>query len=462
MSGKSVQIIKCRDDSEPAFLEEDSDEVGHFRLRDGDARSWLGEDGSIGPDRLRTRIEPWLTSIVQAEHLNLLVGSGLTQAVHLEAADKPLPGMSKCEFGIYAKEIDEAARLAAQRASRASGNIEDQIRVANDLLRGMEILNLGEAALADDITRLNEELSSNLEKFVAGLLEGERGALTAEETKRTAAFNLLVSFLMSFASRIGTRDRLQIFTTNYDRFIEAGADLAGLHLIDRFVGKLAPLFRSSRLDIDLHYNPPGIRGEPRFVEGVARFTKLHGAIDWVDTGDSIVRVGMPFGADSVAPYMPTMRGGERSGGRQLMIYPNASKDRETAAYPYVELFRDFASAICRPHGALVCYGYGFGDEHINRVIEDMLTIPSTHLVIISWDDPLNRIMDLYERVGRTAQITLLVGSHFGSLRQLVTHYLPKPAIDRATSRMADLLKARWGARQEAPSPPETGASGPVP
>ena len=85
---------------------------------------------------------------------------------------------------------------------------------------------------------------------------------------------------MSFASRSGTRDRLNIFTTNYDRLIEAGAELAGLHLLDRFVGQLMPIFRSSRLDLDMHYNPPGIRGEPRYLEGVARLTKLHGTIDW--------------------------------------------------------------------------------------------------------------------------------------------------------------------------------------
>lgn len=58
-----------------------------------------------------------------------------------------------------------------------------------------------------------------------------------------------------------------------------------------------------------------------------------------------------------------------------MIYPNAAKDRETADYPYVELFRDLAVAVCRPNSTLVTYGYGFGDEHVNRVIRDMLTIP---------------------------------------------------------------------------------------
>ena len=81
---------------------------------------------------------------------------------------------------------------------------------------------------------------------------------------------------------------MQIFTTNYDRCIEMGAEVAGLHLLDRFVGTLA-IFRSSRLDVDMHYNPPGIRGEPRYLEGVARFTKLHGSVDWVNTAKSIRR-----------------------------------------------------------------------------------------------------------------------------------------------------------------------------
>ena len=132
---------------------------------------------------------------------------------------------------------------------------------------------------------------------------------------------------------------------------------------------------------------------------------------------------------------------------RLMIYPNAAKDRETAAHPYVELFRDFAAAICRPNSAVVCYGYGFGDEHINRVLEDMLTIPSAHLVIIAHGDPIGRIMRTYERLGRHAQVTLLIGDHLGDLQSL-TDYLPKPAIDRTTFRMAELLKSRWHVGQQ--------------
>jgi hypothetical protein len=286
--------------------------------------------------------------------------------------------------------------------------------------------------------------------------------ITANEEKREGAYNYLVSFLMSFASRTGTRDRLHLFTTNYDRLIEAGAEVAGMHLLDRFVGALAPIFRSSRLDLDMHYNPPGIRGEPRYLEGVARFTKLHGSVDWADCDRSIRRLGIPFGAKSLNPYL-TAPGVAAASPIQLMIFPNAAKDRETAAYPYVELFRDFAAAACRPNHTLVAFGYSFGDEHINRVIEDMLTIPSTHLVVIAYDDPLNRIMKTYERLGRHAQISLLVGDHIGEFRALVDHYLPKPAIDRTTFRMAELLKSRWGTVQadgeeKTEAGPETGES----
>ena len=132
----------------------------------------------------------------------------------------------------------------------------------------------------------------------------------------------------------------------------------------------------------------------------------------------------------------------------MLVYPNAAKDVETLEYPYADLFRDFAAATCRPNSVVVSYGYGFGDDHVNRVLSDMLTIPSTHLVIISYDDAAGRLRTFCDRVARDVQITLLVGLHFGDLTTLVENYLPKPAIDRATWRMMDLLRRRARPRAE--------------
>lgn len=445
MSGTPKNYIKVRDDKRP--IEFVTDENG-FKLSEGQETSWVSGD-TFTQKELRSRIEPWLTSLFQSEHLSLLAGSGLTHAVHYLAAGKGAAGMGALTLSNHQTEITQAAENAADAAGREKGNLEDQLRVANELLRGLEIMQDSKA------DALRKELEEGMKSFALSILQSESGIATAEEAKREQAFNTLVTFLMSFASRTGVRDRLNIFTTNYDRLIEAGAELAGLHLLDRFLGNLMPIFRSSRLDLDMHYNPPGIRGEPRYLEGVARYTKLHGSVDWVQTGKDIRRIGLPFGAEKVTPYIqaPGLGGVTAN---QLMIYPNAAKDRETADYPYVELFRDLAAAVCRPNSTLVTYGYSFGDEHINRVIRDMLTIPSTHLVVISYDDPLGRIMKTYEEMGRPSQISLLIGPALADLATLTEHYLPKAAIDKTTFRMSELLKQRWGTSQtEDKKPPES-------
>lgn len=435
----AANTLKTRDDPKPLLFTAVEES---FKLETGSQASWLQGD-NFGRKELRSRIEPWLTSLFQSEHLSLLAGSGLTHAVHYLAAGKGAAGMGALTLSNHQSHIDQAAQKASEAAGRKKGNLEDQLRVANELLRGLEILQQDSEANA-----LSKELQTGMQAFAQSILTSEAGIATAANEQREHAFNILVTFLMSFASRTGVRDRLNIFTTNYDRLIEAGAELAGLHLLDRFLGKLMPIFRSSRLDLDMHYNPPGIRGEPRYLEGVARYTKLHGSVDWVQTGKDIRRIGLPFGAASVEPYLQAP-GLSEATAHELMIYPNAAKDRETADYPYVELFRDLAAAVCRPNSTLVTYGYSFGDEHINRVIRDMLTIPSTHLVVISYDDPLGRVMQTYQELGRPSQISLLIGPALADLTTLTEHYLPKPAIDKTTFRMSELLKQRMGTEPQA-------------
>lgn len=51
-------------------------------------------------------------------------------------------------------------------------------------------------------------------------------------------------------------------------------------------------------------------------------------------------------------------------------------------------------------------------------------------------------MNFIKDSGRKAQISLLLGDHFGDLTTLVDCYLPKAAIDRTSIRMTELLKAR--------------------
>lgn len=447
MDEKKYNIVKVRDDKTPIKYLLNS-ETHEFELVDQENLDWCNGK-SLSKSELRTHIEPWLTSLFQSEHLSLLVGSGLTTAVQYAACGSSNNGMDVGKsFSVFSDNIAQAASNSAIRMGREKANIEDEIRVANELIAGLSILkdNPDFPEMRAKLETLSSELNDVLNCFAKNISAIERSIALADPKKREAAFNKLVMFIMSFASRTGTRDRLNIFTTNYDRLIEAGADVAGLRLIDRFVGALSPVFRSSRLDIDMHYNPPGIRGEPRYLEGVARFTKLHGSLDWINVENDIRRIGLPFGAETLKPFLEAA--GLSTDFSSLMIYPNSAKDRETAEYPYVELFRDFAASLCRPNSTLVTYGYSFGDDHINRVIRDMLTIPSTHLVAIDYSDSTGRIMKNFEAWGHQSQMSLIIGKDTANIDDLVDYYLPKPSIDRASIRMADILKQRFNQPQK--------------
>lgn len=399
------------------------------------------ESDKLEPEKLRSEIEPWLTALFQSEHLSLLLGAGISSATHWLAKGAAGAGMQKIPFTVFQKQIDLAATNSAVKSGRGASNIEDQIRVSNELIRGLNIFiseNVyGSKKIKKEIEKFEQELGDGLTSFANLVLECERNIIRSDNAPQAAEY--LMSFLISFASRSATRERLNILTTNYDRIVEYGSELAGIRLIDRFVGTINPVFRSSRVEVDMHYNPPGIRGEPRYLEGVVQFTKLHGSLDWSSKDGIVRRYALPYGAADIRTFLD-------GDSKNLLIYPNSSKDKETSEYPYIELFRDFAASVCRANSTVVVYGYSFGDDHINRILEDMLTIPSTHLVIISFDDQGDRIRRFYERVKRQAQISLLVGSHFGNLAMLVDNYLPKPAIDRTTIKMADLMKARGFAK----------------
>lgn len=384
-------------------------------------------EGSGSPDekQLRPVIEPWLTAVFQSEHLSLLLGTGITTGICYEAEVTP-QAMQRNEFTTEKDKIYKYAESEARSVMRGQANFEDDLRTAIELHKGLKILENSKAA------NLEKEINEKLKSLIINLLTNEKSILESE--KGTDALALLKRFLISFSSRTATRDRLHIFTTNYDRFIEYSLDAAGIYTIDRFIGKLKPILRMHKMELDIHYNPPGIRGEPRYVEGVVRYTKLHGSLDWRFNNGEIQKEPMPFGIsvkeDALSnPYETNV------------IYPNSAKGLDTAYFPYSELFRDFSTATCRPNSVLVTYGYGFGDSHINSIILDMMTIPSTHLVIISFDKADGRIERFVNKCN-LSQLTLLIGKHFGHIRKLTENYLPKSAINRISDRKHKIEEKR--------------------
>lgn len=396
---------------------------------------WLGGEFVEGPaeEQGSERIKSWLAALLDGEHLSLLTGNGLTAGVAYDAKLSAPSMASDAGFGKFTEQIlADATNTSVSMGRGEAPNIEDKLRSAQKLLDGITML----SPEGDEASDLEARIEDQFNLLIASVLDFE-GKLRASvgTDPYQSALNTVGRFLLAFAARPGGRERLNLFTTNYDRLIEHLCDQFGLRPLDRFVGGLEPKFRASRLDIDMHYNPPGARGEPRYLEGVLHFGKLHGSLDWKwEQGHGVYRQTSPLGVEIKSSVVA---------GQRTLIYPRSTKDVETQLYPYAELFRDFASAICRPHSVLFTFGYGFGDSHINRIIQDMLTIPSTHLVVCSFD-PLESLDNCIGDLAGNPQVTGFIGPEYASLAA-ITKWLPRLSSDpivrrqgafRTTTRMA--------------------------
>ena len=168
-------IIKTIDDRELILVNQDGN------VQNKEDCSWTPEkDKKVNNKIFRTRIEPWLTSLFQSEHLSLLCGSGITNAISYLARASAGATMGTTTFAHFKDEIEEAAKISAKASGREDGNIEDQIRTAFDLLRGLKILKRTKEA-----EELESDLNSVITDFAKSILATENAIATATEIKRT-------------------------------------------------------------------------------------------------------------------------------------------------------------------------------------------------------------------------------------------------------------------------------------
>ena len=180
-----LNIIKVREDKGPIKFEKDEAKKGFFKVKEG-TNTYINDDGSFSELDLRSRVEPWLSSLFQSEHLSLLLGSGLSSAIQYEATESSDNGMSALDFNNtkYKDKIKEFATKSAEKSGRGKPNIEDYIRVANELLRGLEISESDK----DEEEVLRNELNTIIENFTRNISNIENTIAIAELDKREKAF----------------------------------------------------------------------------------------------------------------------------------------------------------------------------------------------------------------------------------------------------------------------------------
>ncbi len=86
------------------------------------------------------------------------------------------------------------------------------------------------------------------------------------------------------------------------------------------------------------------------------------------------------------------------------ILPTANKFAQTLTMPFAHLFRSLQIRLTAPQTFLLVLGYGFGDDHITRIIETALMNPSLVMLVVEPDpnSPTIERIRRYKDLGKRA------------------------------------------------------------
>lgn len=237
----------------------------------------------------------------------------------------------------------------------------------------------------------------------------------------------------SFYRRLVLRDRSLprpwIFTTNYDLFNERAMDRLGLPYVNGFSGVVERRFNPSTFRYALAEQLDISNRKWSAVDGFVYLCKIHGSISWTEDDHGLF------------PIRETWPQTEPS---KVMIFPTPAKQNSSLGSPYSDLFREFQSRIVREQSVLITMGFAFGDEHINNIIYQALTVPTFRLIIFAHPDSEGDIAKL--RALRDPRIWIIGGpgpdngapAHYFST--IVEYLLPRQPSDRINDAVKLVLQ----------------------
>lgn len=167
-----------------------------------------------------------------------------------------------------------------------------------------------------------------------------------------------------------------VFTTNYDMAIELAAENASLDVRDGFRGFHRRSFTPSSFDLGLRNTE--VSGEAQFGTYEIYLAKLHGSLSWKTTVEGQAEAfQIPTAYKEIRAFLD----GSKNELDSVLIFPSSAKFVDTVGFVYGELMRRLTHFLSRPNVCFFIGGYGFGDNHLNRIILSALNNPTLQLVI---------------------------------------------------------------------------------
>lgn len=163
-----------------------------------------------------------------------------------------------------------------------------------------------------------------------------------------------------------------IFTTNYDMMNEIAMENQNIHYYSGFEGIVERKFNLAYYNYDFVDNFQVNQTNVKVTPNHMNLFKIHGSLSWYMKDGKLIEKN-PYEQD----FLPEI------------IYPSVDKFKNTnLIISYSALMRELSNRLCQENTTLFVSGMSMGDEHINKIIENALTINTFHMVIFCVDDLL--------------------------------------------------------------------------
>ncbi len=306
---------------------------------------------------------------------------------------------------------------------------------SSNLERLMEILLatkvFADTSTSEPIRKAKAHLESVIQKVI--------GYVTAACSKSELAENSnpIFSLYQRFYQRLVLRDRTLprpwVFTTNYDLFSERAMDRLSIPYCNGFSGSVEQRLNPATFRYALAEQLDITSKRWAAVDSFVYLCKLHGSINWVEDGEGL----FPIRALQDVPASDT--------DHRVMIYPTPAKQNTSFGAPYSDLFREFQKQVVQDQSVLIVAGYGFGDEHVNNIVFQALTIPGFRLVIFA-DPQTNEVTKALDGLD-DPRVWFIWGegpnggvkAHY--FKSIVEHFLPAGPGNRTDNAVEKALEA---------------------
>jgi hypothetical protein len=253
----------------------------------------------------------------------------------------------------------------------------------------------------------------------------------------------VLELYQSFYQKLQFRDRSLprpwVFTTNYDLFNERAMDRRGIPYCNGFSGVVERRFNPAMFRYSLAEQLDISSRKWSAVDSFIYLAKLHGSVNWIEDGETL------FPIRELADTPGSLKG-------RVLIYPTPAKQSASFVSPYADLFREFQTQVVRDQSVLVTCGYSFGDQHINNIIFQGLTIPNFRLIIFAAEDSggvIKQLRDLGDpriwHIGSDSMFSMRSAHYFDAFVGRFMPELPGTRIESAVEKVLhDLLAKKTG------------------